>query len=190
MVRSREMMPLEGSFLTEGKKLCEMMLQEFEQEHDFKLQILSGLLQIFLLHLLRKSGTVICNSGNEGCITLARKFNVLLEQQFRTSKKVSDYAALLFVSPNYLNQAVKQATGKSAGVHIRQRVVWEAVHQAKRTGASMKEVAYDLGFNDNAHFSKFFKKAAGTNFTEIRKQLFNNTMVDTCGFTGFQIATG
>ena len=90
---------------------------------------------------------------------------------------MSDYAALLFVSPNYLTQIVRQATGKSAGVHIRQRVVLEAVRQVKLTGASMKEVAHNLGFDDYAHFSKFFKKAAGKSFTEIRKYLFNKTMV-------------
>lgn len=177
LVLTGEVMQVEGSFLTDGKKICEMMLQEFEQEHDFKLQILSGFLNIFLFHLMRKSGAFICNSGNENSIVLVRKFNVLLDQHFRTNKKVSDYAALLFVSPNYLNQTVKQATGKSAGVYIRQRIVLEAVRQAKLTGASMKEVAYDLGFNDNGHFSKYFKKAAGKNFSEIRKYVFNKTMV-------------
>lgn len=177
LVVTGEVMRVEGPFLSEGKKICEMMLLEFEHENDFKLQILSGFLHIFLFHLMRKLDTVICYTGNESSIMLARKFNILLEQKFRTNKKVSDYAALLFVSPNYLTQTIKLATGKSASVHIRQRVVLEAVRQAKLTGASMKEVAYGLGFSDNAHFSKFFKKAAGKNFTEIRKYLFNKAMV-------------
>jgi YesN/AraC family two-component response regulator len=33
----------------------------------------------------------------------------------------------------------------------------------------MKEVAWNLGFLDNAHFSRLFKKVAGTNFSDIRK---------------------
>jgi AraC family transcriptional activator of pobA len=177
LVQTGEVMRVGDPFLSEGKKLCEMMLQEFEHENDFKLQILSGYLNIFLFQLMRKLDLVICNTGNESSITLVRKFNVLLEQRFRTNKRVSDYAALLFVSPNYLNETIKQVTGKSVGILIRQRVALEAVRQVKLTGASMKEVAYDLGFNDNSHFSKFFKKAAGKNFTEIRKYFFNKTVV-------------
>ena len=94
---------------------------------------------------------------------------MLLEQKFKTNKKVSDYAALLFVTPNYLNEIIKHATGNSAGFHIRQKVALEAVRQTKLTGASMKEVAGRLGFNDNAHFSKFFKKVAGRNFSDLKK---------------------
>jgi AraC family transcriptional activator of pobA len=131
------------------------------------MQIVDGFLGILLLHLMRQSNTFMHNTGSGN--VLVRKFNVLVEEKFRTIKKVSDYAALLFVTPNYLNNIIKQATGNCAGFHIRQRVVWKAIRRAKLTGASMKEVALELGFDDNAHFSKFFKKAAGNNFSEIRK---------------------
>jgi AraC-like DNA-binding protein len=177
LVLTGKVIQVEDAFLKEGKKLCEMMLQEFEHDNDFKLQMLSAFLNIFLFHLMRKLDSVMYNTDKAGRVTLVRRFNLLLEQRFKTSKKVSDYASLLSVSPNYLNETIKQATGKSVGALIRQRVVMEAVRQARLTGASMKEVAYDLGFSDNAHFSKFFKKAAGRNFTEIRKYLFDKTIV-------------
>ena len=76
------------------------------------------------------------------------------------------------MSSIYLNNIIKQATGNCAGFHIRQRIAGEAIRQAKLTGASMKEVASALGFDDNAHFSKFFKKTAGKNFSDIRKYDF------------------
>lgn len=177
MVLTGKIMQVEDSFLNEGKKLCEMMLQEFRNEQDFKMPMLSAFLNIFLFHLMRKLNSYLYNTRRPFRCTIVHQFNQLLEQHFKTAKKVSDYANLLSITPNHLNDTIRRATGQSAGNLIRQRVVLEAVRQARLTGASMKEVAYSLGFNDNAHFSKFFKKAAGKNFTEVKKYLFNKTMV-------------
>ena len=35
----------------------------------------------------------------------------------------------------------------------------------------MKEIAYGLGFADLAHFSKYFKRASGINFSDFKKEL-------------------
>jgi YesN/AraC family two-component response regulator len=169
LVLRAEVLPVDAAFMDSGIKLCEMMRQEFKDQSDFNRQMLVGFLNIFLLRIIRKLNTSTGQTGHGPKYALVHKFNVLLEQKFKTNKKVADYAALLFVTPNYLNEIIKHATGNSAGFHIRQRVALEAVRQAKLTGASMKEVAGRLGFNDNAHFSKFFKKVAGRNFSELKK---------------------
>ncbi len=164
-----EVLQVEAGFVDSGTKLCEMMRQEFKDQSDFNRQMLIGFLSIFLLQIIRKLNTSMGRTSYGSKHALVHKFNVLLEQKFKTNKKVADYAALLFVTPNYLNEIIKHATGNSAGFHIRQRVALEAVRQAKLTGASMKEVAGRLGFHDNAHFSKFFKKVAGRNFSDLKK---------------------
>ncbi|MBO9562711.1 MAG: helix-turn-helix domain-containing protein [Niastella sp.] len=169
LVLRGEVLPVDAAFIDSGTKLCEMMRQEFKDQSDFNRQMLIGFLNIFLLRIIRKLNASVGQAGHGPKYALVHKFNVLLEQKFKTNKKVADYAALLFVTPNYLNEIIKHATGNSAGFHIRQRVALEAVRQAKLTGASMKEVAGRLGFNDNAHFSKFFKKVAGRNFSELKK---------------------
>lgn len=169
LILKGEVVRVEPSFWTEGKKLCEMICQELENNSEYKMQVLSGMLGILLLHLMRKSNACACNTGNGNRNILVHRFNALVEQKFRSNKKVAEYAGMLLVTPNYLNEIIKQVTGKSAGFHIRQRVALEAIRQAKLTGASMKEVAWHLGFNDNAHFSKFFKKVAGRNFSDINK---------------------
>lgn len=171
-----EVVRVNTSFLKEGKKICEMMYQEFKYHNDFRLQILSGFLGIFLLHLIRKSNLFMCITGEKTKHMLARRFNALLEREFKACKRVSYYAAMLSVTPAYLNWIMKQATGRSAGSCIRQRVVVEAVRQVKLRGASLKEIAYDLGFNDTGHFSKFFKKAAGKNFSDIKKSFRSESL--------------
>jgi AraC family transcriptional regulator, transcriptional activator of pobA len=168
----KEMISLEETAITESIRLCETMRIEFETETNFKLQILSGFMNVLLFNLMRKINFMRCGFEDGRRFLLIHQFNVLLEKNFRTSKKVSDYAALLSITPNYLNLAIKKATGKPASSHIRKRVIMEAIRKVNMTGASLKEVACDLGFNDYAHFSKFFKKGSGRNFSEVRKYEF------------------
>ncbi|MDF2187917.1 helix-turn-helix transcriptional regulator [Paraflavitalea sp. CAU 1676] len=158
------------TFLQEGNRLCEMMLQEFRREHHLRMEILGAFLNVFLLYLLRCLGDSFFNIFQSPRFSLLHKFNLLLEQHYKTNKKVADYAALLCISPNYLNNTIKQETGKSVSTLIRQRIVMEAVKKAKLSGASLKEVADDLGFQDKSHFSKYFKKVAGKNFREVTRE--------------------
>ena len=86
-------------------------------------------------------------------------------------KLVHEYASDLSVSPNYLNEVVKKYTGFPVRYHIQQRIILEAKRLALHSGSNMKEIAYKLGYEDMAHFSKFFKANCGINFTDFRKQL-------------------
>ena len=93
----------------------------------------------------------------------------LLDKNFKEKKMVAEYAAQLLVTPNYLNRIVKKNTGFSAGHHIRQRIVLEAKRMGRYSGAAMKEIAYNLGFMDLAHFSRFFKTFGGANFSDFKR---------------------
>jgi AraC family transcriptional activator of pobA len=52
----------------------------------------------------------------------------------------------------------------SAGHQIRQHIVLEAKRMGRYSVAGMKEIAYDSGFLDSAHFSRYFKIFGGGNF--------------------------
>ena len=87
-----------------------------------------------------------------------------------SKKMVCDYANELNVSPNYLNRTVKKVSGNTASHHIQQQIILEAKRHAMYSGISMKEIAYQLGFDNIAHFSKFFKSKSGMNFTNFKKE--------------------
>ena len=93
-------------------------------------------------------------------------------------KFVGEYARELSVTANYLNEVVKKASGHSASYHISQRVIQEAKRQALYSDANMKMIAHSLGFIDPAHFSKYFRRSTGINFSEFRKQHENLTRHD------------
>ena len=107
----------------------------------------------------------------------------VIKKKFKTKKMVADYAEELFITPNYLNGIVKKTTGFSAGHHIRQRVVLEAKRMCRYSDAGMKEIAYDLGFIDSSHFSKFFKAVSGMNFSDFKKEALSYTLLSQQGLT-------
>ncbi|GAA3929945.1 helix-turn-helix domain-containing protein [Chitinophaga oryziterrae] len=151
-------------------EITQKMMKECGNRYPFKAEILRRYFKIFLIYLTRQFPTVLKTTMQSRNIELAEKFKSYLEKNFRKQKKVADYARLLSVTPNYLNEIVKKITGYPASHHIRQRIVLEAKRQAAYSDVCMKEVAWQLGFSDIAHFSKFFKNSTGINFSEFKKE--------------------
>jgi AraC-like DNA-binding protein len=100
-----------------------------------------------------------------------KNFKDLLEKHFIDWKKVGDYATELNLSSDYLNNVVKATIGKTAKELIQQRTVLEAKRLGLHTNLSTKEIAYQIGFDDPSHFSKFFKNVEGASFTDFRTEL-------------------
>jgi len=93
-------------------------------------------------------------------------FRKLLFANFRELKKVKEYAEKLCVTEKSLNEQVKKHSGKSASQVIYDQIILEA-KRLLLMGMSAKETAYDLQFDDPAHFSKFFKKNTGVSPSEF-----------------------
>jgi AraC-like DNA-binding protein len=101
---------------------------------------------------------------------LLRKFLHLVEEKVGIFKLPKEYAALLFLTPNHLNTLCQAMLGKSTGEVIRDRTVLEAKRLMVNLDLTIAEIAYKLNFQDNAYFSRFFKKYAGLTPEEFRKQ--------------------
>lgn len=108
-------------------------------------------------------------SGRYMSITV--RLRKLLDTHLTSEKSPAVYASMLNISEVYLNEAVKGATGLSAGAYIRGRVVVQAMRQLAYTSMSAKEIAYSLGYDDYSYFSKLFKKRVGKSPTDYRKNL-------------------
>lgn len=93
---------------------------------------------------------------------LYQRFRAELERSFRTEKRPSGYAARLGVHPNHLATAVRAASGLPPGDWVRARLVLEAQCLLGNTTRSVKEIAAELGYEDEAYFSRVFKKAVGS----------------------------
>ena len=167
----------------EIREIVIKIANEFNHEYSFRTQILRRYFKIFLIYLIRHFETGLSRVKQTREIELAKSFMELLDKHFKEKKMVADYASLLLVTPNYLNGIVKKNTGVSAGHLIRQRVVLEAKRMGRYSDAGMKEIAYNLGFSDSAHFSKFFKTVSGTNFTDFKKEGLGYSLFPNRGLT-------
>lgn len=103
--------------------------------------------------------------------TITLRLRKLLDIHLIAEKSPAAYASMLNISEVYLNEAVKGATGLSAGTYIRNRVIIRAKRLFAYTSLSAKEIAHTLGYDDYAYFSKLFKKNVGCNPSDFRKNL-------------------
>lgn len=97
------------------------------------------------------------------------KYHSLVDTYFREQKSVAFYAEKLNITPNYLNILCKRHFHVPAMFLIQNRVTLEAKRLIYASEISIKEVAFDLGFNDLAYFSNFFKSQTGVSPREFRE---------------------
>ncbi|MEM6379844.1 MAG: helix-turn-helix transcriptional regulator, partial [Bacteroidota bacterium] len=71
--------------------------------------------------------------------------------------------------PNYLNSVIKSKTGRTVNDWITQRMLSTAKALLINTNQTSKEIAYQLGFREPTHFSRFFKKQAQVSPNSFRK---------------------
>ena len=101
---------------------------------------------------------------------LLKNFRRLIDQHYKSIKLPKEYADLLYVTPNHLNALTQDLSGKTAGELIRDRVLLEAKRLLTNADMTVTEIAFNLNFQDNSYFNRFFKKNEGITPDEFRKQ--------------------
>lgn len=116
---------------------------------------------------LREATPLHVRSGRPPEIMLA--FRKLLDKAPVPDRRPSFYAAQLHLSPGYLNEVVRACTGQSAGGYIRRNLVLRAKRQLAYTSSDVREIAFALGFEDAAYFTRLFTKTTGVSPTQFRR---------------------
>jgi AraC-like DNA-binding protein len=102
---------------------------------------------------------------------ITNRFREMVFQHARTRHLVSDYAALLNVSPSHLNKSVRTMTSKSPAKWIDEAIVMEAKVLLSQFDSPISEVALQVGFEDQSYFTRLFKRYEGVTPTEFRKMI-------------------
>ncbi|WP_430968175.1 helix-turn-helix domain-containing protein [Spongiimicrobium sp. 2-473A-2-J] len=150
------------------------LYEVFEDEFSTPDKIQGDMLQMLLKRLiiictrLAKEQLIVKKLDNEQ-IDVIRKFNVLVDLHYKRKRKVSDYAEMLFKSPKTLSNLFAMYNQKSPQQIILERLALEAKRLMNFTDKQNQEIAYELGFNDPAHFSRFFKKMTNFSPTQYRE---------------------
>ena len=97
-------------------------------------------------------------------------FKDLLETGYKNQKQVNYYAKEIIITEKRLNQATTKVLGKTPKEIIDYRIMLEAKRILAHTTESVKEIGYDLGFDEPTNFIKYFKKHSKFTPTEFREQ--------------------
>lgn len=94
-----------------------------------------------------------------------------IEKDFRIKHSASDYAKLLNISASALAKITKTHFNKTLTDLISERIIIEAKRELYLTNKAVKEIAYELGYQDEYYFSRFFKTNA-----DISPQMYRDTV--------------
>lgn len=102
-------------------------------------------------------------------------FKLYVENNFTDSISIQAIAEELGLNTNSLYNMVKHYTGLSPKAFITNRLMLEAKRRLYYSeSSSIKELAYDLGFNDPEYFSRLFKKTTGQTIAAFSQDLSGN----------------
>jgi AraC family transcriptional activator of pobA len=144
-------------------KLTAMVLLEFARFAAGRDVALRGLLAALLANLYRvgmRSAGRPADAGGRDRALVAR-FREAIERRFAAHASVSDYCHDLGVSESQLRRACLRAVDQAPVALIHLRMIVEAERQLRYTTMPVAQVAYLLGFEDPAYFTRFFRRHSG-----------------------------
>jgi len=154
---------LEPSDRTIFSNIIQNMVQELEQPGPAHREMLETYLRMLLIQSLRKLDLQQADpgSGGEESNRLVSSFITLIEKHFKQTHSVAEYADKLFITPKSLSKRLKTMGYPTPTQMIRDRIMLQAKRSLRYSDESIKEIAYDLGFEDPAYFTRLFKKETG-----------------------------
>ncbi|MTI43510.1 AraC family transcriptional activator of pobA [Roseibium hamelinense] len=150
---------------------AERYLAEMAAEFDHGPQrrsIFRPLLTLFLVRLFADKPGHAMPDGARGFSLF--QFRSLVEQHFKAERQPEFYANAMGLSLSRLNRYCRLFIGKTAAQALRERMILEAKRQLAFSDFSVSQIAYDLGFDDPAYFSRVFRKETGVSPLDFRLQ--------------------
>ena len=170
-------LPVNSEMASKLKLFADSMKEAFQSQTEMSLETAGAYLKLFLIECNGHcSLNPVSNPQNaEVSKNLVRNFRDLVEKNHYRWHQVQNYAEALNVTPNYLNEVIKSAMNIPAKEIIQSRIILEAKRMAYFTEKSIKEIGFDLGFDDPSHFSKFFKNNTSQSLLEFRESIVSGT---------------
>lgn len=97
-------------------------------------------------------------------------FLMLVENNYRTQRRVGWYALNMGITPKYLSEMIKQASRRTPNDWIDDYVTLELRVQLKNTSKNIKEITQELNFPNQSFLGKYFKEHVGMSPSEYRKK--------------------
>lgn len=159
-----------------GIDVFNTIISEIYKEYNYpdnfaKEEILRLLLKLLLLKAERIKRTLIPQEKNAEWFIRFGGFQSLLEKHISQIRNANAYAEMMAVSYKHLNEICKSVAGRTAKEVIDSFLILEIKRHLAISNISVKELSYQLGFDEATNFVKFFKKHTGQSPVQFRKNL-------------------
>jgi len=149
--------------------ILDSLVEEFKNAETAQYDMLQAYLKQFIIQSVRiKKGDFIVKDDVE--TKLYKDFSLLVEQNFTKLHSVTEYASRLGISPKSLTKHFQKYGTQTPSGFIKNRIILEAKRQLIYSTNSVKVIAYNLGFNDAAYFTRFFSKATSKSPLQFKKE--------------------
>jgi len=146
------------------------MITELENQATLQDEMLKNLLKNLLIRSNRLfRAQMSMGKPDDTNIDFVRKFSDLVEKHFIEIKQVENYAEMLGIAPASLTKKLQKYGIDSPSRIIKKRVITEAKRLLMYTDKSVKEIAAQIGYDDQFYFSRLFAKETGISPSEFKK---------------------
>lgn len=160
MAMDPQLIPLDRRSLASKQieQLIEMMALELTQPDSWRTEICGHLVRALLIWLQRATLDLDKLGSDRAFSLLLNDFRHLIEMHYTEHLSIARYADKLSSSVASLNRHTQRHLGVSAQALVHQRVNQEAKRSLSFTQRALEQIALELGFEDPAYFSRFFKR--------------------------------
>jgi AraC family transcriptional regulator, transcriptional activator of pobA len=157
------------------KVLTDQIKEEVKKTEFAQHELIVSILKIFMIHAARLK--MEQQPPAESYLTphdspfILQNLKDAIDTHFREKHTASEYADVLNISPKSLAKITKTYFKKTLTNLISERIVIEAKRDLYMTSKPVKEIAFSLGFEDEYHFSRYFK-----NYTAVSPQICRNSL--------------
>ena len=174
---SQPIFSLSDQEFVEVKTIFEKIIKENNCSYSYRHELIRSYVSELIYNAMKLQPSEDILNHSEACSRITKVFSELLERQFpiesvsqrfefRSPKAIAEK---LCIHVNYLNRSIKKTTGKTTSSLITERMIGEAKGLLIHTDWHIAEISHVLGFEDQAHFNRFFKKNTSESPTSFRQ---------------------
>jgi len=156
--------------------LLKEMIQEFKLNDSSLEEMVRTYLKQLLIRATRSWKRQHLNeavTGQHSDLEFFRQFTRLVEEHYKSKHTVADYADFLCMQPKTITHKFNRLRLPQPNEVIKNRIILEAKRLLAHTRLTAKEIAYELGFNDPAYFSRLFMTKTGESPSGFRSHFLS-----------------
>ena len=123
--------------------------------------LLAHILDLYDIHAKSRTGHNLSERNGD---LLRRFIELLYHKEYIKDRSLSHYASKLCITPHYLTEVCKKASGKPATYWIDRFTTHEIARLLRQKEIPLKDIAERMNFSSLSYFSRYVQKQMGGSF--------------------------